>query len=1271
MTVRANALTSDSSATNGTSFVTAPVAPTTNQLVLLAVACTINVAGALDTPSITGNGLTWQLVKRQDLKVNSSSLFLYRAMGAAPTSDTITISLAATLTTCAWSVVAFDGVDTTGTNGSGAIVQAVGATTADATTVSATLAAASDVGNATYGAFFPRAPVGYIPITTGSGLTNLNYAGEEWANIATGWRADTSTTVSATVASAADYFSAIGVELKAVKPAVTGLTSGGSAVAGTVFTTGSFAVSANSLVLVGISTIASTSTTTAAAVPTGLGMTWVKVAEQAYWPDSGGDNGNVSVYRGMRSSTTTGALTLTAAYSCGSCAWQVCEFPNVVTTGTNGSGAVVQSVTGSTGSATSLNLTLAAFVAYNNASFGVFGSSLPTGSPAFNPNTGFTEIFGTALPYDPPSQDMIWHSGGDVLVVGTSIPTAEVAVIGGIALEIKTIIAPANATLNGVGSTASVGNVLVPGVLALTGVGAVANVGNAVKSIATQSTFRNPYVQPFAASSPWNTPIGSGATYVAANMAIPVDPLSSVNTTWAPFPMVDPEIIGLTPTAPACAVNYNGVAWSGGDRCVAQGGVLQTINVPNGFLVGNSSENGSCAFLKADRRTIQQNQPFTRCVAGASATALVAFPDEDFYGAGIGGSHGGSYLSALGGAIRLGELRPGQSGPAHAIKCAVWEAQFLYHGATLAQCYRWPATTADSAWQNYGSGSNAANNSNPDMVMGALLAIPANVKINTLGLETEPARQLAWTLQNYGAYIDDSGGGPSFSWNLEDGVAGSKAVEFSNDYGFDFLARANSGTPWMRDHVRLMAALRCVSNNSVSNVGGGGTPLQPLAAPFSPEFQAKGAAQATAATSLAVPCPAGLTNGIFMLAILAVSGNVTVTPPAGWNIMSGNATGTAASDTQLRLYWRISASEPGSYTWNTSGTAAINGTIWSVTGVDAVTPVNAGSLSSSIGKLVTAATLSTTATNSLLCVISGGQSALTTATPPTFWTMRNSRVAGSTMQVLTATASLYDAAATGTQTIATNGGTADKWAVQMVALHAGLPTFGGNIAGVGAAIAIGNVKKVQASKIAGNAMSMALGSVQFAQSKALTGVGVAATVYSGNLVGGTHVVSGVAAAVGVGNVVAVYGHATLLSGVSSSVAGGVLGVPRVSALSGVNSDPQLGALTAISGDLPVGIMLSAVQGDSTVGSVRFALQQPIAGVALASDTGVTAQRIIYTVLINGVAVQANTGMPAVSGKAHVATGGVSLSSATGVATTNTWGAVVAGNNGTWRPVIVR
>jgi hypothetical protein len=339
---------------------------------------------------------------------------------------------------------------------------------------------------------------------------------------------------------------------------------------------------------------------------------------------------------------------------------------------------------------------------------------------------------------------------------------------------------------------------------------------------------RNPLKQPFSSFSIWNMPIGSGAVYVPARLSDNPAP-----GRWVRMPQADEEHIVLRPTAPLTTIRHSNAGWrNGASRCAATGGALMQVPMPSDYVVPSNIENSVAAFLLPDGRTIAQTQPFARCTAGSYATSWVTFPNVDLYGDGRTGAHGGSGLSAIGGSLRVGELRPGGQGPSHALKVNVYATQALYKCTTQADCFRWPASSADSsAVGRYGTDGN---NMNTAMKMGALLALPSTLNIASLGLETEPAKQLAWTLQNYGAYIVDDTGAPQFAFNTENGPDGSFKAQFQTDYGFPFeqLVQNASTSPWVRDVQRLVQALNVVNNNSPSSIGGGGTPRQPLAAPL-------------------------------------------------------------------------------------------------------------------------------------------------------------------------------------------------------------------------------------------------------------------------------------------------------------------------------------------------------------------------------------------------------------------------------------------------------
>jgi len=326
--------------------------------------------------------------------------------------------------------------------------------------------------------------------------------------------------------------------------------------------------------------------------------------------------------------------------------------------------------------------------------------------------------------------------------------------------------------------------------------------------------------RPFASTSIWNMPVGSGAQYVAANLT------SSFADQWASMPYADEDVIVLKPTAPLVDVREG--PWAG-DRCSPTSTkVFARVPIPAGYTNPSSNHNMASAILMADGRTLVNVQPLTRCSTGGTATSIVRWPDSDLYGDGIDGAHGGSGMSSVGGTLRVGELRPGQQGPLHAIKLIV-NMREAFRCTTMSNCYRWPAKTADS----YAVGHYGSTRAGTDALkMGALLALPASVNISSLGLETEPGRQMAWTLQNYGGYIVDDSYGGQFGIATETGPDGSFVQQFAADYGYSFHQRQNAtgaGGAWMRDVQRLVKALHVINNNSANSIGGGGTPRQSLA----------------------------------------------------------------------------------------------------------------------------------------------------------------------------------------------------------------------------------------------------------------------------------------------------------------------------------------------------------------------------------------------------------------------------------------------------------
>lgn len=217
MAVACSNLTTGADTDGGSSSTTASITPGSNRLVLLTIDQRTGISSDPNQPTATGNSLTWVVVNSIVYDTTSSSrkrVTVFRAMGASPTSGAVTIDFGGQANTDVhWTIDECTGMDTSGTNGSGAIVQSVAEKdeTGTAATLVVDLAAFGSTGNATFGGFGLSSETGYA---VGSGFTLKgtanSFAGS--ARVISEFRADNDPTVDITMTSS--LVGGIGIEIK-------------------------------------------------------------------------------------------------------------------------------------------------------------------------------------------------------------------------------------------------------------------------------------------------------------------------------------------------------------------------------------------------------------------------------------------------------------------------------------------------------------------------------------------------------------------------------------------------------------------------------------------------------------------------------------------------------------------------------------------------------------------------------------------------------------------------------------------------------------------------------------------------------------------------------------------------------------------------------------------------------------------------------------------------------------------------------------------------
>ena len=342
---------------------------------------------------------------------------------------------------------------------------------------------------------------------------------------------------------------------------------------------------------------------------------------------------------------------------------------------------------------------------------------------------------------------------------------------------------------------------------------------------------RNATFWPFDDTTVWNTAIGADAVYAPANLfpnATP--PHDGV--------FIDEDYLVITSASDPEIQWFDQGHWNATPNCeqFPWAPLVGTVPWPQNLTITQGGNN-ALALLRPDGDSLVLTQPAYRCAVDAP---LLSLHDRSPHGVGSlhhngdYGGHGGSALNAIGGSLRIGELVPGAAspGPQHVLKIQLWAKVYYYgsaFGANKSNCFRWPALVCDG----YSDDPTLYGGSNPKLVPGALLAVPPPALPALLStLATEPAKQLAWTLTQFGGLLCDDTYDDRMTFNAEHGFDAA----FSAAWGFPFVTWPKDSRPgaaaWLRDVLALWRALEIVDSNSKATPGGGGAPLQPPPPPF-------------------------------------------------------------------------------------------------------------------------------------------------------------------------------------------------------------------------------------------------------------------------------------------------------------------------------------------------------------------------------------------------------------------------------------------------------
>ena len=174
MQIAHSLLTAGNDPLNTAVYTTASISPAPNTLITVAV-MGHRASGASAAPVLSGGGMTsWQQVASvtyDDVTFPLKRITIFRAMSATPGSGPITITFANTQSNAQWIVSQWDGVDLSGVNGAGAILQTGSARADNVTNLTVGLGQFSHPNNVAYGAFGVREKT--VLVTPGIGFSEI------------------------------------------------------------------------------------------------------------------------------------------------------------------------------------------------------------------------------------------------------------------------------------------------------------------------------------------------------------------------------------------------------------------------------------------------------------------------------------------------------------------------------------------------------------------------------------------------------------------------------------------------------------------------------------------------------------------------------------------------------------------------------------------------------------------------------------------------------------------------------------------------------------------------------------------------------------------------------------------------------------------------------------------------------------------------------------------------------------------------------------------